>query len=55
MLNSLLNAAISFAITIAVVAAALVVLESLKRRGFDPVGRIAAVLSPPTDTIAVGA
>jgi hypothetical protein len=54
MLNTLLNAAISFAITVAVVAAALVVIESLKRRGFDPVGRVAAVLSPPTEA-TVGA
>jgi hypothetical protein len=46
-MNTVINAAISFAITVAVVAAAMVVIEALKRRGFDPVGRIAATLSPP--------
>lgn len=49
-MSTLINAVISFAITVAVVAAALIVIESLKRRGFDPVSKIATVLSPPTLT-----
>jgi hypothetical protein len=55
MVNTLIGAAISFAITVAVVAAALVVIEALKRRGINPVDRLAAMLSPPAPEALVTA
>lgn len=42
------NAAVSLAVSMLVLVLGLAVIEALKRRGFDPVGRIASIADPRT-------